>query len=255
MDDERVTAAPVTPVDLLVFGPHPDDIEIGLGGVVAGHAALGYRVGLCDLTAGEMGSNGTVEERLAEAEAARAVLGASWRVNLRWADRSIGGAEHVRSASALIRQACPRTVAIPYWSDRHPDHVASSQVLTEAVFNAGLRRFDPSSEPWKPERTCYYFINDSVAPSFVVDVSSAYEKKRASLACYVSQFRPAAADAVGTRLTSPRFQQLIESRDAQFGALAGVAFAEGLVVRDPIVLPTLFGDRRRLIARGERARE
>src|SRR5215207_8597106 len=129
-------------VDLLAFGPHPDDIEIGIGGTVAKHGLLGFRVGLCDLTAGEMGSNGTVEERLAEAEAARAVLGAAWRVNLRWPDRAIGGAEHVRAASVLIRQARPRTVAIPYWSDRHPDHVSSSQVLTEAVFNSGLRRFD-----------------------------------------------------------------------------------------------------------------
>ena len=233
---------PVTPVDLLVFGPHPDDIEIGLGGVVARHADLGFQVGLCDLTAGEMGSNGTVEERLAEAEAARVVLGAAWRVNLRWPDRSIGGSEHVRSASALIRQARPRTVAIPYWSDRHPDHVSSSQVLTEAVFNAALRRYDPSSQPWKARSTCYYFINDSIPPSFMVDVSSVYEKKRRSLACYVSQFRPAASDAVGTRLTSPRFQQLIESRDAQFGAVAGVAYAEGLIVRDPILLPTLLVD-------------
>lgn len=232
----------VTAIDLLVFGPHPDDIEIGLGGVVAHHVDLGFGVGLCDLTAGEMGSNGTVEERLAEAEAARAVLGAAWRINLRWPDRAIGGPAHVREASALIRRARPRTVAIPYWSDRHPDHVSSSQVLTEAAFNAGLRRFDPSTESWKPERICYYFINDSVPPSFVVDVSQVYEKKRRSLECYVSQFRPPAADAVGTRLTSPRFQQLIESRDAQFGALAGVAFAEGLIVREPIMVPTVFRD-------------
>ena len=239
MPPETVAA---TSVDLLVFGPHPDDIEIGLGGVVARHVDLGFRVGLCDLTAGEMGSNGTVEDRLAEAEAARAVLGAAWRVNLRWPDRAIGGADHVRSAAALIRQARPRTVGIPYWSDRHPDHVSASQVLTEAVFNSALRRFDPSTEPWKPQWTCYYFINDSVPPSFVVDVSSAYEKKRRSLACYASQFRPAASDAVGTRLTSPRFQQLIESRDAQFGALAGVGFAEGVIVRDPIVRSTLFVD-------------
>ena len=231
---------PVTPVDLLVFGPHPDDIEIGIGGTVARHVDLGHRVGLCDLTAGEMGSNGTVEERLAEAEAARVVLGAAWRVNLRWPDRAIGGPEQIRSAAALIRRARPRSVAIPYWSDRHPDHVSSSQVLTEAVFNAGLRRFDAPGEPWRPQRICYYFINDSVPPSFVVDVSSAYEKKRESLACYVSQFRPAATDAVGTRLTSPRFQQLIESRDAQFGALAGVAFAEGFVVKQPVVRPHLL---------------
>src|SRR4051794_34140519 len=105
----------VREVDLLVFGPHPDDIEIGLGGCVAAHVDQGLRVGLCDLTAGEMGSNGTVEERLAEAEAARAVLGATWRVNLRWTDRAIGGPEHIRTGAALIRRARPRTVAIPYW--------------------------------------------------------------------------------------------------------------------------------------------
>jgi bacillithiol biosynthesis deacetylase BshB1 len=189
-----------------------------------------------------MGSNGTVDERLAEADAAREVLGAAWRVNLRWPDRSIGGAEHVRAAATLVRAARPRTVAVPYWSDRHPDHVAASQVLTEAVFNAGLRRFEPSSDPWKPQRTCYYFINDSAAPSFVVDVSDAYDRKRRALACYASQFRPSGGAAIETRLTSPRFQQLVESRDAQFGALARVAFAEGLIVRDPIVLPTLFLD-------------
>jgi bacillithiol biosynthesis deacetylase BshB1 len=230
----------ISEVDLLVFGPHPDDIEIGLGGAVAAHVDLGFRVGLCDLTAGEMGSNGTVDERLAEADAAREVLGALWRANLRWTDRAIGGAEHVRSAASLIRRARPRTVAIPYWSDRHPDHVAASQVLTEAVFNSGLRRFDASLPPWKPARLCHYFINDSAAPSFVVDVSAAYERKRRALACYVSQFRPSGGDAVGTRLTSPRFQQLIESRDAHFGALAGVAFAEGLVTRDPVMLPHLL---------------
>src|SRR5215831_13566598 len=160
-------------VDLMVFGPHPDDIEIGMGGTVARHVSLGHRVGLCDLTAGEMGSNGTVDERLSEADAAAEALGAAWRANLRWPDRAIGGPEHIRSAVALIRRARPRTIAIPYWSDRHPDHVAASQVLTEAAFDSGLRRFEPSVEPWKPGRVCYYFINDSATPSFVVDVSSA----------------------------------------------------------------------------------
>jgi N-acetylglucosamine malate deacetylase 1 len=228
------------PVDLLFFGPHPDDIEIGVGGTVARHAALGHRVGLCDLTAGEMGSNGTVDERLAEAEAARAVLGAHWRVNLRWPDRAIGDAEHVRQAAALIRAARPRAIAVPHWSDRHPDHVAASRVLTEAVFSAGLRRYQAAGEAWKADWICYYFINDSSTPSFVVDVSPYYETKRRALACHVSQFAPDAGDSVSTRLTTPRFQQLIESRDAQFGAVAGVAYAEGFVVRDPLVRESLF---------------
>ena len=229
-------AVTVDPVDLLAIGPHPDDIEIGIGGIVAKHAALGLRVGLCDLTAGEMGSNGTVEERLAEAEAARAVLGAQWRVNLRIPDRAIGSQpSHGVGIASLVRQARPRVVALPYWSDRHPDHVTASHVLTNAVFNAGLRRFDADGPAWKPEWVCYYFINDSLAPSFVIDVSDHYETKRRALASHVSQFRPAAADAVPTRLTAATFSQLVESRDAQFGALAGVAFAEGIVVREPVV--------------------
>jgi bacillithiol biosynthesis deacetylase BshB1 len=228
-------------IDLLVFGPHPDDLEIGLGGTIARHVSLGFQVGLCDLTAGEMGSNGTVEERLAEAEAARAVLGAAWRVNLRWQDRAIGTRPgDVRAATELIRRARPRVVALPYWSDRHPDHVAASQVLTEAVFNSGLRRYAADGEPWKPDWSCYYFINDSAPPSFVVDVAEHYETKRRALACHVSQFQPARAETVETRLTSPHFRQLIESRDAQFGALAGVAFAEGVVVREPVLRPHLL---------------
>ncbi len=223
-------------VDLLVFGPHPDDIEIGMGAAVAVHTAAGARVGLCDLTAGEMGSNGTVEERLAEGEAARAVLGAAWRTNFRWPDRGIGSsAEHIRDAAALIRRVQPATVAVPYWADRHPDHVTASQVLTEAVFNAGLRRYDAGGPAWKPQSVCYYFINDSVPPSFVVDVSAHYETKRRALACYGTQFTTAADGAVETRLTSPRFRQLVESRDAQFGALANVAWAEGFVVKAPVV--------------------
>lgn len=228
-------------VDLLVFGPHPDDIEIGLGASVAKHASLGHRVGLCDLTAGEMGSNGTIEERLSEAEQARVVLGATWRENLRWPDRSIGSEPgHVRAAAELIRRVRPATVAVPYWSDRHPDHVVASQVLTEAIFSAGLRRYRADGEPWRPEWTCYYFINDSVMPSFVVDVSEHYETKRRALACYASQFTPQRPESVPTRLTSALFSQLIESRDAQFGALAGVRFAEGLVVKQPVVRPHLL---------------
>lgn len=231
----------IFPVDLLVIGPHPDDIEIGIGGIVAKHAALGHRVGLCDLTAGEMGSNGTVEERLAEAEAARTVLGAAWRVNLRLPDRAIGTSpEQQRVVASLVRAARPRVVAIPYWADRHPDHVAASHLLTESVFSAGLRRFQADGEAWKPESICYYFINDMAVPSFVVDVSDYYDTKRRALACHVTQFQPSQPDAVATRLTSVRFRQLVESRDAQFGAVAGVAFAEGIVVKQPLVRPHLL---------------
>ena len=222
-------------IDLLVFGPHPDDIEIGLGATVARHTAMGRSVGLCDLTAGELGSNGTPEERRREAELAARVLGAAWRENLRWPDGDIAPTPAmVRSAVDLIRRHRPRTIAIPYWDDRHPDHVAASQTLRLAAYKSRLRRFETGVDPWSPDWICYYFINDSVAPSFVVDVSAYYERKREALACHRSQFEPAGGGAVATRLSAPTFRQLIESRDAQFGALAGVAWAEGIVVREPV---------------------
>jgi bacillithiol biosynthesis deacetylase BshB1 len=222
-------------VDVLAFGPHPDDIEIGMGGTIARHTAAGLTVGLCDLTAGEMGSNGTVDERLAEAARASAVLGCAWRENLGLPDRRIGkDPAHLDQAVAFIRRHQPKTVAVPYWTDRHPDHGAASALLTEAVFNSGLRRYPAAGEPWRPAWICYYFINDQAPPSFVVDVSDYYERKRQALACHSSQFQ-LAPDAVGTRLNTPVFRQLIESRDAQFGAQAGVAWAEGFVVREPVV--------------------
>ena len=131
----------------------------------------------------------------------------------------------------------------PYWSDRHPDHVAASALITEAVFNAGLRKYKTEGEAWKAEWICYYFINDGEKPSFVVDVSEYYETKRKALDCHVTQFqRPGsgASSASSTRLNTPLFRQLIESRDAQFGALAGVTWAEAVVVREPVPRAGLF---------------
>jgi len=222
-------------IDLLVFGPHPDDIEIGLGGTVARHTASGHRVGLCDLTKGELSSNGTPEQRQVEAAAAADVLGALWRENLGWPDGGIDATPAIiRSAVDIIRRHRPRTIAIPHWDDRHPDHVAASHVLRTAVFRSGLRRFATGDDPWRPDWVCYYFINDSTVPSFVVDVSDQYQRKREALECYRSQFAPVEDGAVATRLTASTFRQLVESRDAQFGALAGVAFAEGIVVREPV---------------------
>jgi bacillithiol biosynthesis deacetylase BshB1 len=230
-------------IDLLVFGPHPDDIEIGLGGTIARHSAEGHVVGLCDLTEGEMSTNGTVAGRREEAAAAARVLGAAWRENLRWSDGDIAPTPAaIRSAVDLIRRHRPRTIAIPYWDDRHPDHVAASQVLRQAAFKSRLPRFVTEADPWSPDWICYYFINDSVTPSFVVDVSAYYERKREALDCHRSQFQPSGDGAVQTRLSAPTFRRLIESRDTQFGALAGVAFAEGIVVREPLRRSGLLKD-------------
>jgi len=225
----------------MVFGPHPDDAEIGLGGTIARHAAEGRSVGLVDLTVGELSSNGTPAERRREADAAAHVLGVRWRENLEWPDGAISTTpELIRSAVDCLRRHRPRAIAIPYWQDRHPDHIAASDVLRIAAFRSGLRRYETGADPWRPEWVCYYFINDGAPASFVIDVSAHYERKREALACYRSQFTPAGKAAVSTRLTASTFRQLIESRDAQCGALAGVAFAEGVVVREPVERASLL---------------
>jgi bacillithiol biosynthesis deacetylase BshB1 len=228
-------------LDLLVFGPHPDDLEIGLGGTIAHHASAGFQVGLCDLTAGELGSNGTPDERRREALAAASTLGAAFRENLGWPDGNLpSDPAALRPAVDLIRRHRPRAVAIPYWDDRHPDHVAASRALERAIFMSGLRRYETAAEAWRPEWTCYYFINDAAPPSFVVDVSAHYAVKQAALACHRTQFEPSGADRVETRLTRSTFRQLIETRDAQFGARIGVPFAEGVIVREPVRRSSLF---------------
>ena len=231
-------------VDLLVFGPHPDDLEIGLGGTIALHAALGFEVGLCDLTRGELGSNGTPDEREAEAEAARAVLGASWRTNLRWPDGGIDGSDaQMMDVVRLVRTVRPRTVALPHSNDRHPDHRAASDVLTRALFKSGLRRFaDGERSAWRPDWLCYYFINDSDSGVVCGRRLGALRQEAAG-----ARVPPVAVHALGphsieTRLTAPTFRQLIESRDAQLGARTGVAFAEAVIVRDPVLRPHLFKD-------------
>jgi len=222
-------------VDVLAFGPHPDDLEIGLGGTLAKHAALGHAVGLCDLTRGELASNGTPEQRVLEAEEARRVLGAAWRENLGLPDRAIGASpDHARRVAELIRRCRPRAIALPYWHDRHPDHLAAANLLRDGVFNAKLRKYRAQGDPWQPESVCFYFINDSAPPSFVIDVSDYYDVKRKALACYASQFARATG-TTETRLNSPGFNQLIESRDAHFGALAGVRYAEGIVTPEPVM--------------------
>ena len=156
-------------------------------------------------------------------------------------DRHIGESpDHHITVASFIRRHRPRVVAAPYWSDRHPDHVAASALIRDGVFNAGLRKYRAEGDAWKVEWICYYFINDADKPSFVVDVTEFYEKKRKALDCHATQFQPPGPGVASTRLNSPMFRQLIESRDAQFGALAGVTWAEGFIVREPVPRQFLF---------------
>ncbi len=226
-------------LELLVFGAHPDDAEIGMAGTMAKHASAGRAVGVCDLTRAELSSNGNPTQRAEEAETASKALGLAYRSNLGLPDRGlVGDGPQIERVVREIREKRPRYVFAPYWKDRHPDHVACSALIEAAVFNAKLRRFLPDAPAWTVERLYFYFINDTDRADVAVDVTDVYERKTAALAAYRSQFEPTDADAVATPLTQGYLRR-VEHRDALQGHALGVRYAEGFATKLPQLL-TLF---------------
>jgi len=224
-------------LDLLVFGAHPDDAEIGMGGTIAKHAAEGRKVGICDLTRAELSSNGTPELRAEEAERASRALGLAYRSNLELPDRGLtGDAAQLERVVREIRRLRPRYVFAPYWKDRHPDHVACSALIEAATFNAKLRRWLPDAPAWTVERLYFYFINDTDRADVAVDVTAHYEAKTQALSAYRSQFEPTDDDAVATPLTQGYLRK-VERRDGLLGHAIGVSYAEGFVTKLPQLIP------------------
>jgi N-acetylglucosamine malate deacetylase 1 len=223
------------PLDILIFGAHPDDAEIGMGATIAKHTAAGYRVGICDLTLAELSSNGNIVIRKQEAEKASRLLGLSMRSNLELPDRGLFlTKEHLDAITLEIRKHKPRIVFAPYWQDRHPDHVACSHLLQEAVFNAKLRRYLPEAEAVTVQQLYFYFINDVHEADLIVDVSEGYSTKIAALEAYRSQFEAAGQsnDYVATPLNQG-YVERVAARDRLMGQKRMVAYAEGFVTKTP----------------------
>src|SRR5262245_29092380 len=154
-------------VDILAIAAHPDDVEQTCGGTLIRMAEMGYRTGVLDLTAGEMGSRGTPEVRLKEAEDAARHLRVSWRGNMHFPDTQLLNQLEYRKALALrIRELQPRTVILPYWKARHPDHYRASEIGFEACFLAGLKKLDAATSPHRPFKIIYASLYAAVEPSF-----------------------------------------------------------------------------------------
>lgn len=226
-------------LDLLIFGAHADDAEIGMGGTIKKHVLQGYRVGICDLTRAEMSSNGDVDTRLKEAEAAGEILGLALRKNLGLPDRGLSLCkEHIDAVTIQIRKYKPRAVFAPYWEDRHPDHVACSKLVEEAVFNAKLRRYLPDADPWTVEQVYFYFINGVVQPDVMVDVTAVYPYKVKALETYRSQFIPG-ENTVMTPLNQ-EYVERVRARDQLLGQKRTIGCAEGFITRIPFMPDTLL---------------
>ncbi|MDR6549502.1 bacillithiol biosynthesis deacetylase BshB1 [Paenibacillus qinlingensis] len=222
-------------VDILIFGAHADDAEIGMGATIAKHTERGLRVGLCELTYAEMSSNGTVETRLEEAAEAAKILGVAVRTNLGLPDRGLFiNAQNIERITQEIRKFRPRIVFAPYWQDRHPDHIACSMLVQEAVFNAKLRKYLPETEAVNVEQLFFYFINDVYEANAIVDVTDTYDKKMAALRAYQSQF-VTGANSVVTPLTQG-YVERVEARDRIMGQRRQLTYAEGFVSKLPLVI-------------------
>ena len=235
-----------TKLDVLAFGAHPDDVELGCGGTLALLARRGRRVGIAHLTRGEAGTRGTVEERRREAERAAEALGAVALELLDCGDGALRtGVAEEDAVIALLRRLEPELVLGPPPVDRHPDHGRACRLVEDACFYAGLRSRG-EGEPHRPAALWSYMGHDSFEPDLVVDVSEAWQAKIDALDAYESQLHQLGADRrePATKVASPEFRLAMEGRARHFGLLIGAAYGEPfasrlpVAVRDPLaVLP------------------
>ncbi len=221
-------------LDVLAMAAHPDDVEQTCGGTLIRMADAGYRTGVLDLTAGDMGTRGTPDTRIAESEAAAKHLGLAWRGNLQLPDARLENSLEARTRLALkVRELRPRVMILPYWQARHPDHYRCGEMGYEACFLAGLRKLDPETEPFRPAKILYSSLYADVRPSFIVDISAQFERRMDALLSYVSQYGETGEGAA-------LFPAEAEIRDrlsaiARFyGNQIGVKYGEPFVIREQI---------------------
>ena len=219
-------------LDVLAIAAHPDDIEQTCGGTLIKMAEIGYRTGALDLTAGDMGTRGTPEQRLIEADIAGRQMLLGWRGNMHFPDARLQNDISARMTLAMkIRELRPRVVIIPYWQARHPDHYRAGELSYEACFLAGLKKLDEYTEPHRPGKVLYSSLYANVTPSFVVDISAQFERRMAALLSYRSQY---GAMEEGAELF-PQEQEIRERLGAvarYYGNLIGAKYGEPFVVRE-----------------------
>jgi bacillithiol biosynthesis deacetylase BshB1 len=221
-------------LDLLAIAPHPDDVELTCGGTMAKMADAGYRTGILDLTRGETGTRGTPETRLREAARAGKILGVKVRRNLGLPDAHLRVCEEYKAAIAeVIRELEPRTVILPYWEGRHPDHYTSSLLGYEACFIAGLKNYALAGEAFRPFKIIYAAAYASVTPTFAVDISKYYDRRRRAILAYQSQFRPPKKEK-GLKVALPldELEERMTLTSGAYGRMIGVKYAEGFVVKE-----------------------
>ncbi|MGD0956869.1 MAG: bacillithiol biosynthesis deacetylase BshB1 [Candidatus Acidiferrales bacterium] len=220
-------------LDLLAIAPHPDDVELTCGGTMLKMAQVGYRTGILDLTQGETGTRGTPETRLREAARAAKVLGAKVRRNLGLPDAHLRVCDEYKVAIAeVIRELEPRTVILPYWEGRHPDHYTAATLGYEACFVAGLKNYALSGDAFRPFKIVYAAAYADVRPTFAVDITKQYDRRRQAILSYASQFRPLKKERSKVALPLDELEGRMDLLARHFGRMIGVKYAEGFVAKE-----------------------
>lgn len=236
-------------LDILAFGAHPDDVELGCGGTIAKEISLGKKVGIIDLTRGELGTRGTKDIRDAEAKKAAEILGVLFRENLNMRDGFfVNDEKHQLEIIKMIRKYQPEIVLCNAVDDRHIDHGKGSRLVSDACFLSGLVKIETSldgkkQDSWRPKIVYHYIQWYSAKPDFVVDVTGFMDKRIASIMAYSSQFYEPKSNEPETVIASKNFLDSIEYRLQDFGRLVDVDYAEGFTVERPLAVNSL-GDLR-----------
>ncbi|HMJ68158.1 MAG TPA: bacillithiol biosynthesis deacetylase BshB1 [Cyclobacteriaceae bacterium] len=233
-------------LDILVLAAHPDDAELGCGGTILKHVAMGLKVGVVDLTKGELGTRGTPEIRAKEAADSAKILGLSVRENLGLPDGFFKNEhEHQLEVVKAIRKFQPDVVLANARYDRHPDHGRGSELAFEACFLAGLLKVSTTSDGkeqqlWRPKVLYHYIQSQFIAPDFVVDVTDHWEKKMESIRAFRTQFYDPSNKEPDTYISNPGFMKLLESRGNELGHAIGAKYGEGFTVRRFIGVNSLY---------------
>ena len=233
-------------LDILAFGSHPDDVELGCGATIAKEIANGKTVGIIDLTRGELGTRGTAKIRDKESKVAAKILGLAMRKNMNFADGFfVNDKQHQMELIKIIRKFKPEIVLCNAIKDRHIDHEKGSDLVSDACFLSGLIKVETElsgtkQEPWRPKHVYHYIQWKNLEPDFVVDVSGFMEKKMQAVLAYKTQFYDVNSKEPETPISSKNFTDSIEYRARDLGRLIGVEHGEGFTVERFIAINSLY---------------
>ena len=235
-------------VDILAFGSHPDDVELGCGGSILSAISQGLKVGIIDLTKGELGTRGTPEIRKKESKKASEILGVSFRKNLDFKDGFfINDKEHQLKVVEVLREHKPSIIFCNAVKDRHIDHPKGSKLVSDSCFLSGLSKIKTNYKnsknqlPWTPKQICHYIQWFDLKPDILIDISEFQEKKMKAIMAYKSQFYNPKSKEPNTPISSKSFIDSIKQRDQNFGRISGVDAAEGFTLERPPVIKDIKG--------------